>query len=245
MRPRAHLRVLAAAAIAAGLLLPSAPPTTNASAREYRVDLLRPGDFVTQHTDVACVGASVQMMLNILRPGADRSTSGQQAALRTAQLRSNPVFVRRSGGASALGWAYALERLGGGPYRVRAFSSRTEALREVAEAVRTTGRPAGLLIWAGVHAWVVSGFRSTGDPATDPGFGVSGVIISDPWWPRPTNSHGRTLPPGTELTPEALARHFVLFQRGPRRGGSALNGSYVVVLPVDPLVVAERAAGMR
>jgi hypothetical protein len=92
---------------------------------------------------------------------------------------------------------------------------------------------------------VVSGFRSTGDPATDHGFGVSGVIISDPWWPRPTNSHGRTLPPGTELTPEALARHFVLFQRGPRRGGSALNGSYVVVLPIDPLVVAERAAGMR
>ena len=51
--------------------------------------------------------------------------------------------------------------------------------------------------------------------------------------------------PGTELTSAAPARHFVLFQRGPRRGGSTLNGSYVVVLPVDPLVVAERAAGMR
>lgn len=245
MRPRARIRVLAAAAIAAGLLLPAAPPTGGAGAREYRLDLLRPGDFVTQHTDVACVGASVQMMLNILRPGADRSTSGQQVALRTAQKRSNPVYVKRSGGASAIGWAYALERLGGGPYRVRAYSSRTTALREVAAAIRSTGRPAGLLIWAGVHAWVVSGFRSTGDPATDPGFGVSAIIISDPWWPRPTNSRGRTLPPGSELTPAALARHFVLFQRGPRRGGSILNGSYVVILPVDPLVVAERAGVMR
>ena len=106
-------------------------------------------------------------------------------------------------------------------------------------------RPAGLLVWAGAHAWVVSGFRATGDPATDPGFDMSGVIVSDPWWPRPTNSHARTMRPATELTSAALARHFVLYQRGPRRGGSTLNGSYDVVLPVDPLVVAERAAGMR
>ena len=106
-------------------------------------------------------------------------------------------------------------------------------------------RPAGLLVWAGAHAWVVSGFRATGDPATDPGFDMSWVIVSDPWWPRPTNSHARTMRPATELTSAALARHFVLFQRGPRRGGSTLNGSYDVVLPVDPLVVAERAAGMR
>jgi len=232
-------------AIAAALFLPSAPPATGRSAGEYRVDLLERGDFVTQQTDVACVGAGVQMMLNIMRPGADRSRSGQMVALRTAQRWSNPVFVKRSGGASAIGWAYALERLGGGPYRVRAYPSRAKALRAVAVAVRSTRRPAGLLVWAGAHAWVVSGFRSTGDPATDPGFDMSGVIVSDPWWPRPTNSHGRTMRPGTELTPEALARHFVLFQRGPRRGGSTLNGSYVVVLPVDPLVVAERAAGMR
>ena len=53
------------------------------------------------------------------------------------------------------------------------------------------------------------------------------------------------MPPGTELTPAALSRHFVLFQRGPRRGGSALNGSFVVVLPVDPAAIAERAALLR
>ena len=53
------------------------------------------------------------------------------------------------------------------------------------------------------------------------------------------------MPPGTELAPAALSRHFVRFQRGPRRGGSILNGSFVVVLPVDPVAVAERATLLR
>jgi hypothetical protein len=158
---------------------------------------------------------------------------------------SNPIYVRRSGGASARGWAYALERLGGGPYRVRAYGSRTAALNAVAEAIRTTGRPAGLLVWGGAHAWVASGFRATADPAAQTRFRVASLVVSDPWWPRPVGSHGATMPPGTELTPAALGRHFVLFQRGRRGGGSALNGSFVVVLPVDPAAVAEKAALLR
>ena len=261
VRPRLHVRILAAAAVAVALILPAGTPaigtsagalahasnwlSTPASVRERRVDLLRAGDFVSQRTDVACVGASVQLMLNMIRPVADRSASGQQLAQRTAQAMSDPVFVRRSGGASALGWAYALERLGGGPYRVRAFSSRTEALRAVATAIAATGRPAGLLVWAGVHAWVVSGFRSVGDPASDPAFRLVTLTVEDPWWPRQTNSHGRTLAPGTELTPDALTPHFVLYHRGRRGVGNLLNGSFVVVLPLDPAAVAERAAGLR
>jgi hypothetical protein len=73
---------------------------------------------------------------------------------------------------------------------------------------------------------------------------VQAFVVSDPWWPRPTSSRGRTLPPGSELTPAALGRHFVPFQRGPRRGGSALNGGFVVVLPVDPAVIEAHAAPM-
>jgi hypothetical protein len=245
-------RVLASAALAVALVLPAAPaaipaaiPSARAAVGEFRMDLLRSGDFVSQHTDVACVGASVQMMLNIIQPGADRSRATQRRALRTAQQMTNPIFVRRSGGASALGWAYALERLGGGPYRVRAYATRTAALRAVAVAMRATGRPAGLLVWRGAHAWVVSGFRTSADPAAARRFSVSGLVISDPWWPRATNARGRTLQPGSELSPAQLGQHFVVFQRGPRRGGSILNGSYVVILPVDPAVVAQQTARMR
>lgn len=246
------MRRLRLAALAATLILalvaPLAPPAAapaQAAERGFRVDLLRRGDFVTQYTDVACVGASVQVMLNIIRDGADRSRTTQARALKTAQRRSNPVFVRRSGGASAIGWAYALERLGAGPYRVRSYPTRAAALRAVATAIRTTGRPVGLLVWQGAHAWVASGFRATADPAKAGAFRVESLVISDPWWPRPTSSRGRTLPPGSELTPAALARHFVPFQRGPRRGGSVMNGGFVVVLPIDPAAVEAHVAAMR
>jgi hypothetical protein len=254
MRPRSIARLVVAVALAAAVVAPAAPPAsaappanvappaTAAQGGEYRLDLLAPGDFVTQYTDVTCVGASVQTMLNIIRAGADVSRATQRTAQRTAQQRSNPVYVKRSGGASAMGWAYALGRLGGGPYRVRTFPSRAEALRAVADAIRATGRPAGLLVWRGAHAWVVSGFRATADPATTPRFRVSGLVISDPWWPRQVSSRGRTLPPGTEMTPAELSRHFVLFQRGPQRTGSILNGSFVVVLPVEAAPIATSAA---
>lgn len=235
-------------ALVAALVATGVPPAVGPAAaaeRGYRVDLLERGDFVTQYTDVACVGASVQVMLNIVRDGADRSRSTQAKALKTAQRRSNPVFVRRSGGASAIGWAYALERLGAGPYRVRSYPTRAAALRAVAAAIRATGRPVGLLVWQGAHAWVASGFRATADPAKTGSFRVETLVVSDPWWPRPTGNRGRTLPPGTELTPAALARHFVPFQRGPRRGGSVMNGGFVVVLPIDPATVEAHAAAMR
>lgn len=247
MRPRSRAPFTAAlaAVLALGVLLapPAAGPAAAAS-RDYQLDLLGRGDFVSQHTDVACVGASVQTMLNIIRPGADRSPATQVRALRAAQRMSNPIYVRRSGGASALGWAYALEHLGGGPYRVRSFGTRTDALRAVAAAIRSTGRPAGLLVWQGAHAWVVSGFRASEDPAGTSAFRLRGIVVNDPWWPRPVSSRGRTVAPGTELSPAALARHFVRFQRGPMRTGSVLNGGYVVVLPIDPAAVEARAGRM-
>lgn len=248
-RPRHPLALVPVVVALVGALVATvAPPAAGPAAaaeRGYRIDLLERGDFVTQYTEVACVGASVQVMLNIVRDGADRSRSTQAKALKTAQRRSNPVFVRRSGGASAIGWAYALERLGAGPYRVRSYPTRAAALRAVAAAIRATGRPVGLLVWQGAHAWVASGFRATADPAKTGRFRVETLVVSDPWWPRPTGSRGRTLPPGSELTPAALARHFVPFQRGPRRGGSVMNGGFVVVLPIDPAAVEAHAAAMR
>ena len=196
------------------------PNVVSAARSGFALDLLEPADFVTQYTDVACVGASVQMMLNIVRGGAETTRTTQRTALRTAQKVSNRVFVRRLGGASARGWAYALERAGGGPYRVRAYATRDRALRAVVKAIRSTRRPAGLLVWTGAHAWVVSGFRATADPRSPSRYRVTALVVDDPWWPRATSSHGPTRPPGTVLAPAALSRHFVRFQRGPRRGGS-------------------------
>ncbi len=111
-------------------------------------------------------------------------------------------------------------------------ASLAEAVRAVAAAIARTGRPAGLLVWQGIHAWVASGYRAIGDPVQDPGARVTGLIVSDPLWPRPTNSRGRTISPDTFLPTSALARHLVRYDR-PWGFSSGLNGLFVVVLPVE------------
>ncbi len=205
-------------------------------------DVFRAGDFVTQYTDVACVGASIQMMLNMIRggpggidgtpAGPDRSPASQARLLALARTLSPAPVLRRTGGASAFGWAYALSVNGGEPYRVRAYGSLSQAVQAAAAAIARTGRPAGLLVWQGIHAWVASGYRATGNPAQDARAVVTGLIVSDPLWPRPSNSRGRTISPDTFLATSALARHLVRYDR-PWGFTGGLNGSFVVVLPVE------------
>ena len=65
-----------------------------------------------------------------------------------------------------------MSRLGGrAQYRGRRVptSSQGQArspghCKIAAKAMRTTGKPVGLLMWRGRHAWVMSGFRATADP---------------------------------------------------------------------------------
>ena len=49
------------------------PVDARAAARPFRLNLARDVDYVRQANFVQCVGASVQMMLNIVEPGADRT----------------------------------------------------------------------------------------------------------------------------------------------------------------------------
>ena len=66
------------------------------------------------------------------------------------------------------GWAAGLTIEGGGAYMLVGTTTLDEALLAAAKAIAETGRPVGLLVWRGRHAWVMSGFRATGDPLTDP-----------------------------------------------------------------------------
>ncbi len=50
-----------------------------------------------------------------------------------------------------------------------------------ARQMRFTGKPVGLLVWRGAHAWVMSGFKATADPAYTDDFEVTAVWIEDPW----------------------------------------------------------------
>ncbi|HET7676630.1 MAG TPA: hypothetical protein VFK38_02145 [Candidatus Limnocylindrales bacterium] len=216
--------------IALGLALLGLPTPAEA-ARGYRLDLYRPGDFVAQTNLVQCVGASMQMMINLVEPKDDRTAATQRRywALARALSPPRPSGIRRRG-ASVHGWAAGLNQLGRGPYRVAGFPTIEQALAEAARSMRLTGRPVGLLVWAGRHAWVMSGFAADADPR-DGDVRVSHVNVLDPLYPRGSSTWGPSPRPGASLSVAALGRVFV-----PRRRtwSGPLSGMYVIVMPVLP-----------
>ena len=218
-------------ALAGLLVLSFAPVTQAATSKAFRFDLGARADYVAQTNLVQCVGASMQMMLNMQRPGADRSASTQLRLQRLARERSGPSRTgRHRQGASVRGWSAGLNELGAGPYRVVGTDTLHQAVLLAATAMRETGRPVGLLVWRGRHAWVMSGFTSTRDPLK--GGRVTGAIVEDPLHPHGGSSiWGRSPAPGSTLSIGQLGRQFVP-RRSSSRAGS-LAGKYVLVLPFE------------
>lgn len=57
------------------------------------------------------------------------------------------------------------------------FKSRQNALRKAAHMMRKTGKPVGIVVWRGAHAWVMSGFTATADPALTVDFGRYMLVL--------------------------------------------------------------------
>jgi hypothetical protein len=210
--------------------------TVPARTGRFRLNLARPNDFVAQTSYVQCVGASVQMMLNIERPGADRTASTQLRLQRIARARSGPAptaFVRQ--GAGMFGWAAALSIEGDVGYRVVGADSLAAAMRQAAIAIRTWNRPVGLLVWRGRHAWVMSGFVATADPALTDDFRVTRAFILDPLYPHGSSTWGPSPRPGRAIAVRQVGRQFVRRRwSGPWSvlpGMARLAGKYVLVVP--------------
>jgi hypothetical protein len=234
---RRRLAVLPAVGLAGALVLavaavPASAATPSASgSRGFRIDLGDRGDFVAQTNLVQCVGASMQMMLNMLRAEPDRTAATQLRYQQLARRSSGPrIGGGERRGASIWGWSAGLTELGGGPYRVVGVRTIDEAMLIAAQAMRLTRRPVGLLMWRGRHAWVMSGFRATADPLM-PKARVTSVIVEDPLYPRDSRTWGPSPTPGAQLTIGQLGRQFV-----PRRQSTRsphLSGKYVVLIPYE------------
>ena len=216
----------------AGAFAVTLAPTDVAARSPYQLDLGRRTDYVAQTNLVQCVGASMQMMLNMMRPRDDRSAATQLRLQKLARAWSGPSRNGRiRQGASVRGWAMGLMLVGGGPYRVVGADSIDEALLTAARAMRKTGRPVGLLVWRGRHAWVMSGFRATRDPLV-PGARVTQAIVEDPLYPYGGSSTwGRSPRPGEALSVATLGRQFV--RRRQSTFNAQLSGKYVIVMPFD------------
>src|SRR6185369_14638760 len=184
--------------------------STTAASKPYSLDLGSRADYVAQTNLVQCVGASMQMMLNMIEPGADRSAKTQLKLQTLARKWSPPRLdggVRK--GASVVGWATGLSLEGAGPYKVVGVDSLDDAMLVAARAMRTTGRPVGLLVWRGRHAWVMSGFHATRDPLL-PGARVTAAIVEDPLHAfGDSTTWGRSPQPGEALSIGELSSQFV------------------------------------
>jgi hypothetical protein len=212
--------------------------------RTVRVNLAGSRDYVAQTNLVQCVGASVQMMLNIIKPGVNRTAAYQhrlQVQARSLSGPTPPGFVRS--GANVFGWAATLPLRGGGGYRVVGADNLRRAMRMAARAIHDQRRPVGLLVWRGRHAWVMSGYEAVVDRAAPGGFRVTRANVLDPLHPYGGSGWGPSPKPGASISVEAVGRQFV--RRQPRRdspwaafwrsipGNAALEGKYVLVLPVS------------
>jgi hypothetical protein len=225
--------------VLAGLPVPGNAPDAVAAGR-FQFGLYRSGDFVAQTNLYQCVGASMQMMLNMIGSENDRTAATQRRLWQLARTYSppRPPDQPPRKGASVRGWAAGLTLLDAGPYRVVGFNTIADAARAGAYAMRATGKPIGLLVWAGRHAWVMSGFRATADPRSSTGFRVTHVQVLDPLYPLGSSVWGRSPSPGTYLPLATLGQDFV-----PRRRGwtPAMAGKWVIVMPVAPAIGAMRA----
>jgi hypothetical protein len=237
---------IAAAPTDATSAIGTASAATAPAAKPFRIDLADRNDFVAQVNFVQCVGASMQMMLNIM--GASDRTARTQARLQIlARDLSGPTRAGfRRKGASVAGWMAALNQLDDRPYRLIGADTLEEALQLAAFSIRETGRPVGLLVWAGRHAWVMSGFEATADPLVNDDFRVTKAIVLDPLYPNGSLRWGPSPKPREAISSVVLGRQFVPRRRRTWPGAptgaagmtlAALAGKYVIVMPYTPTLV--------
>lgn len=212
----------------------------------FSMNLYSTGDFVSQKTPYWCIAASTQTMINIMEDGKPRRSRKLQKRIhfqaRAIDDRFDSFWQEVTGkprwdqGLHGLGirdWQMVLDAKGYGPYEVDRAKTRKQAIRKAARAIRLTGRPAGLVVWRGAHAWVMSGFTASADPAWTNRFKVKTVFIQDPWYPAVSSIWGRSRPPNSEVAARALAADYLPYNR-PGRRHPKRDGKYMLILPTLP-----------
>ncbi len=211
-RRRWHPRLALLAVLVASTLsvLPTAPtaPAADALSRwTGGMDLYRRGVFSTQQSWLWCTAADVQIMRNIVHRQADHSRSSQSryfSYMRAHDRYSIPI----RDGTEPSGWTAGLRRYVDSRYRLVASTSFDAALRSAVTNLRKTNLPVGLLVAHGNHAWVLTGFTATADPAKTSRFTVTSVRVVGPLWGLQSRSYGYDMAPDRKLTPRQLRGFF-------------------------------------
>ena len=212
---------------AAPTATPTPEPTATPEPKPYAINLATTADFVQQYTFVWCVGASIMMTRSILTDSRNESRASQR---RLWELARDLTVDSPYGGANPAGWAAALNELGLGPYRLVSLPTFEAAVGRAARALAETRRPVGLVMWAGRHAWVMTGFKATADPRKHDAARVTRVRVMDPLYPHGSR-WGASPAPNRLVTLKTLAKQFVKRNRPAYDFG--VDPGWLLVLPVE------------
>jgi len=218
----------------AATVAPTPAASPERSPGPFAMNLYQKGVFVHQADKVWCVAAAAQNMLNVIRLGeegrAPDTSAATQRALYDRIVELTTWEDSHNGGTGPGGWAAILTEMGY-PYEVRTYESRPAALRAAAAALRATGRPVGVLAWAGVHSWVMTGFTSTADPSVTERFTVTGANVLDPWYPWISTRWPRSEAPAVPRNEKDLRENILPWNlaSGPYPGR---DGMYLLVVPL-------------
>jgi hypothetical protein len=175
-------------------------------------DVYRPGVYSEQATWTWCTAASVQIMRNILLAGADHSSAHQQQFFDYMRA-GNRYQLADHRGVDPQGFLAGLRHFVSPGYALVASPTFDAAVRSAVTQLRLTGKPVALIVAAGRHAWVLTGFTATADPARTTAFQVVSVRIVGPLYGR-QSINGYDSPPDTSISYAAL-RRFLLPYRFP------------------------------
>lgn len=175
-------------------------------------DVYRPGVYSKQATWTWCTAASVQIIGNILFDGTDHS-SAQQRQFFDYMRASNRYQRPGHRGVDPQGFLAGLRHFVDPRYTLVASPTFDAAVRSAVTQLRLTGEPVALIVAAGRHAWVLTGFTATADPARTTNFQVVSVRVVGPLYGR-QSINGYDSPPDTSLSYAAL-RRFLLPYRFP------------------------------
>jgi hypothetical protein len=182
------------------------PPITTA-AWTGGIDLYRHGVFSTQRTWRWCTAAGAQMMRNIVHREDDHSRSSQRRYFRYMR-RHDRYTIPLADGVDPAGWAAGLRRFVDPRYRIVASRSYRRALRSAVTSLRETNLPVAIAVAHGNHAWVLTGFTATADPARARRFKITSLRVTGPLWGLQSRTYGYDMRPDKRLTRDQLRNFF-------------------------------------
>jgi PKD repeat protein len=192
------------------------------------VQLYSPGIYSKQATMRLCVAASNQMIRNIVF-GERRHSTATQKLYNAWGRGHNGYKTPAAAGVDPAGWQSMLRRYVDPGYHIFAGGSYGSAIKRAATAIRLTGRPAGVFVMHGIHAWVISGFTATADPAVTNTFKVLTVNVEGPLFGIRPSINGYDPTPNIRMSVSRFS-HYLLPFRDPYEPKGWRN-KYVVVIP--------------